>query len=252
MLCSVFNNYSTSARWIWVGYNHFISNKHEWNNCFIKKLPKNQPILILFSILSRRIQLPYLEIAWYSGSYTMMANPIRALELHYLMIQFLIKIHIYQTPGALPIIIGVALDFLKVVRLVFWSGVVGPGTNFRSLALRAHCRAKRSKARLVSKSRVALPKGGSFFRLKVYEWVRVSLVKIYDRVKKSVIYSVLVSKESKGLKDGIGVSLVERYDRVKKLLFTQFWCKRFQRANKCILLPCRSRENFVVSWFIHI
>ena len=29
------------------------------------------------------------------------------------------------------------LDFLKVVRLVFWSGVVGPGTSFRSLALRA-------------------------------------------------------------------------------------------------------------------
>ena len=44
------------------------------------------------------------------------------------------------------------LDFLKVVRLVFWSGVVGPGTNFRSLALRAHSRATRSKARLVSKS----------------------------------------------------------------------------------------------------
>ena len=35
------------------------------------------------------------------------------------------------------------LDFLKVVRLVFWSGVVGPGTNLR---------ATRSKARLVSKS----------------------------------------------------------------------------------------------------
>ena len=51
------------------------------------------------------------------------------------------------------------LDFLKVVRLVFWSGVVGPGTSFRSLALRArtialraHSRATRSKARLVSKS----------------------------------------------------------------------------------------------------
>ena len=25
--------------------------------------------------------------------------------------------------------ISVSLDFLKVVRLVFWSGVVGPGTN---------------------------------------------------------------------------------------------------------------------------
>ena len=28
--------------------------------------------------------------AWYNGSYTMMAKPIRALELHYPMIQFLI------------------------------------------------------------------------------------------------------------------------------------------------------------------
>ena len=52
--------------------------------------------------------------------------------------------------------INLALDFLKVVRLVFWSGVVGPGTNFRSLALRAHSRATRSKARLVSKSNLAL------------------------------------------------------------------------------------------------
>ena len=43
----LFNNYSMSPRWIWsdkitnervarVGYNHFISNKGEWNNCFSK------------------------------------------------------------------------------------------------------------------------------------------------------------------------------------------------------------------------
>ena len=63
---------------------------------------------------------------------------------------------------------------------------------------------------------MARPEGGSFFTLKVYEWVRVSLVKIYDRVKKSVIYSVLVSSESEGLTKGVGVSLVERYGRVKK------------------------------------
>ena len=30
--------------------------------------------------------------AWYNGSYTMMAKPIRALELHYPMIHFLIII----------------------------------------------------------------------------------------------------------------------------------------------------------------
>ena len=32
----IFNNYSTSVRWIWVNFNHLVSNKLEWNNCFIK------------------------------------------------------------------------------------------------------------------------------------------------------------------------------------------------------------------------
>jgi len=50
LLCqhlSIFNNYSMSPSWIWsdkkanehvarVGYNHFISNKGQWNNCFSK------------------------------------------------------------------------------------------------------------------------------------------------------------------------------------------------------------------------
>ena len=61
------------------------------------------------------------------------------------------------------------LDFLKVVRLVFWSGGLVWWSGllgvwcFRSLALRArtialrtHSRATRSKARLVSKSRNTL------------------------------------------------------------------------------------------------
>ena len=50
----LFNNYSTSARWIrddysqlgatrLVGYNHLISNKREWNNCFIEN---NQEMLL--------------------------------------------------------------------------------------------------------------------------------------------------------------------------------------------------------------
>ena len=34
------------------------------------------------------------ERPWYNGSYTMMAKPTGALELHYPMIQFLIKIDI--------------------------------------------------------------------------------------------------------------------------------------------------------------
>jgi len=60
------------------------------------------------------------------------------------------------------------IDFLKVVRMDFWSGVLGRGTNdsypllarsrfalgARTIALRAHCRATRSKAGLVSKSSI--------------------------------------------------------------------------------------------------
>ena len=34
-------------------------------------------------------------ILWYNGSYTMMAKPITALDLHYPMIQFLMKINVY-------------------------------------------------------------------------------------------------------------------------------------------------------------
>ena len=58
------NNYSMSPRWIWsdeitneriaqVGYNHFISNKGEWNNCFSKF--SNRVLLPIFisTILQR-------------------------------------------------------------------------------------------------------------------------------------------------------------------------------------------------------
>ena len=73
-----------------VGYNQLISNKREWNNCFIKN----------------QILLDFADFAWleqpegnlmdaisrvrYNGSYTMAAKPIKTLELHHTMIQFLI------------------------------------------------------------------------------------------------------------------------------------------------------------------
>ena len=41
----VISNYFTSVRWTLVGYNHLISNKREWNNCFIKNAPKISRIL---------------------------------------------------------------------------------------------------------------------------------------------------------------------------------------------------------------
>ena len=59
---------------------NLISNKREWNNCFIKNAPKMQKNQTAYQICR----------AWYNGSYTMMTKPMKTLELHYTMIQFLI------------------------------------------------------------------------------------------------------------------------------------------------------------------
>ena len=53
------------------GYNHLTFNKRGWNNCN------------LMVAISR---------ACCNGSYTMAAKPIKSLELHYTMIQFLVNI----------------------------------------------------------------------------------------------------------------------------------------------------------------
>ena len=56
------NNYSMSPSWIWsdkitnsryalVGYNHFISNKNEWNNCFSKFSNRVLPAIFISTIL---------------------------------------------------------------------------------------------------------------------------------------------------------------------------------------------------------
>ena len=86
-----------------VGYN-LISNKREWNNCFIKN---NKEILLNLADFALQEQLEgNLMVAvsrpWYNGSYTMAAKPIKSLELHYTMIQFLIK-YKYTKKGRLKI-----------------------------------------------------------------------------------------------------------------------------------------------------
>ena len=56
------NNYSINPSWIWsdkitnervvrVGYNHFISNKGEWNNCFSKFSNRVFPPIFISTIL---------------------------------------------------------------------------------------------------------------------------------------------------------------------------------------------------------
>ena len=78
-----------------VDYNHLISNKREWNNCFIKN---NKEILLNLADFALQEQLESnLMVAisrpWYNGSYATAAKPIKSLELHYTMIQFLIINH---------------------------------------------------------------------------------------------------------------------------------------------------------------
>ena len=73
---------------------HLISNKGECNNCFIKS-----DLEILLDLADSPLQeqpednlmvsIFRISRAWYNGSYTMATKPIKSLELHYTMIQFL-------------------------------------------------------------------------------------------------------------------------------------------------------------------
>ena len=60
-------------------------------------LLKNNPEILLDLVDSHCKKQPEdnsmvsISWAWYNGSYTMAAKPIKSLELHYAMIQFLIK-----------------------------------------------------------------------------------------------------------------------------------------------------------------
>ena len=84
----------------WESYKHLISNKRGWNNTF-KNAHKIWRILPDFLCKNNRFSACFLFWAnaycyliwraWYNSSCTMMAKPIRALELHYPMIQFLTK-----------------------------------------------------------------------------------------------------------------------------------------------------------------
>ena len=76
-----------------VGYNHLISNKREWNNCFIKN---HEQTLLDFADFAWLEQpegnlMDAISRVWYNGSYTIAAKPIKTLVLHYTMIQFLIN-----------------------------------------------------------------------------------------------------------------------------------------------------------------
>ena len=64
---------SQRGTWRRVGYNNLISNKREWNNCFIKD---DQEILLDLANSALQEQpednlMVGISRAWYNGSYTM-------------------------------------------------------------------------------------------------------------------------------------------------------------------------------------
>ena len=59
--------------------NHLLSNKREWNNCFVKK-EQGQPEDNLMVAISQAL--------YYYGTYTIAAKLVKSIELHYTMIQF--------------------------------------------------------------------------------------------------------------------------------------------------------------------
>ena len=76
----IINNYSKSARWIWDGYDHLVSNKCEWNIfCFIKNTHKISRILPYFIWKNNQFSACFqfwvdaysypIWKAWYNGSY---------------------------------------------------------------------------------------------------------------------------------------------------------------------------------------
>ena len=74
---------------------YLISNKREWNNyCFIKN---HQQMFLDFADFAWLEQaegnlMDAISRVWYNGSYTIAAKPIKMLESHYTIIQFLINL----------------------------------------------------------------------------------------------------------------------------------------------------------------
>ena len=64
----------------------------------------------IFKLLFKFKVMHTLTILWYTGSYTIMAKPIKSLELHYPMIQFLINNNYSMSPCTLDRIVRVGFN----------------------------------------------------------------------------------------------------------------------------------------------
>ena len=120
-----------------VGYYHLIFNKREWNNCFIKN---HQQILLDFADFAWLDQpegnlMDAISQVWYNGSYTIATKPIKTLELHYTMIQFLIIGDIF--------ILGIGLE-------IAYNGGSCAGISFKREGLILHLKRLPASASVAS------------------------------------------------------------------------------------------------------
>ena len=88
----IFNNYSKSARCASLALIISYLTSASGIIVLLKTPTKFREFLSTLSVKTTDFQLVFhIWRAWYSSSYTIMAKPIRALELNYPQIQFLIK-----------------------------------------------------------------------------------------------------------------------------------------------------------------
>ena len=85
--------YSQGGATLLIGYNHLISNKLKWNNCFIKN---NQDVLLDLTDFALQEQtednlMVTISWAWFNGSYTVVAKPVKYLKLHYTNLKYFIQ-----------------------------------------------------------------------------------------------------------------------------------------------------------------
>jgi hypothetical protein len=76
-----------------VGYKIILSNKRKWNNCFIKNTTKTEKTKIKIKTPEKITRTLAILEEHGNCSFTMMVKPMKTLELHYPMIQFLINLY---------------------------------------------------------------------------------------------------------------------------------------------------------------
>ena len=101
-----------------------------WNNCFIKNDPEILPDRTDFPLQEHPEDnlLVTISLAWYNGSYTTVDKPIKSLELHYTMIQFLISIFMEREPVESLAVIGEVTQLCQLA-ICICIGIVKPRPN---------------------------------------------------------------------------------------------------------------------------